>query len=217
MIDVEASSAREPRLHLSNAPNVTDEATSDTAIFLMLGAIRNFNVAMHSLRQGAWRGDPLPALGHDLQGKTLGIPGMGSIGLNIVRKARAWGMVSIYHNRRRVQGDRDGGAEYVSFEELLRRSDVLSLNLPLNPATFHIISTEQFKLMKSSAVIVNTARGAIIDEAALVDALRRNVIAGAALDVYEDEPRVHEGLLRNNRVLLLPHMGTWTHETQYEM
>lgn len=106
---------------------------------------------------------------------------------------------------------------YVSFEKLLARSDILSLNLPLNKNTRHIISTPEFGKMKRSAIIVNTARGAVIDEAALVKALDQGVIAGAGLDVYEDEPNVHEGLLRNENVMLLPHMGTYTVETLRKM
>jgi glyoxylate reductase len=194
-----------------------DDATADTAIFLLLGAIRNFNISMYNLRRGDWRGNPPPALGHDPQGKVLGILGMGGIGRNIKRKAEVFGMTTIYHNRGKLDPEMAGGAEYVSFEELLKRSDVLSLNLPSNPKTRHIISTEQFKLMKPTSVIINTARGAVIDEAALVEALDKNEIAGAGLDVFEEEPKIHAGLKDNQKVMLLPHMGTWTSETQHKM
>ncbi|KIV88935.1 hypothetical protein PV10_08561 [Exophiala mesophila] len=216
-IDAEACSARDPPLLVSNVPSAPDDATADTAIFLMLGALRNFNPSMVALRQGTWRGAPPPALGHDPQGKVLGILGMGGIGRNMKKKAEVFGMSTIYHNRRRLDDVQSAGAEYVSFEDLLKRSDVLSLNLPLNPKTRHIISTEQFKLMKPTAVVVNTARGAVIDEAALVDALDRGLIAGAGLDVFEKEPEIHPGLLKNDKVMLLPHMGTWTSETQEKM
>jgi glyoxylate reductase len=117
---------------VSNTPSAVDDATADCNMFLILGALRGFNEGMLALRAGHWRGtSPLP-LGHDPQGKTLGILGMGGIGRNVRAKAEAFGMTVIYHSRRRVGGDREGGAEYVCFEELLRRSDVLSLNLPLN-------------------------------------------------------------------------------------
>ncbi|KAI1639266.1 D-isomer specific 2-hydroxyacid dehydrogenase [Biscogniauxia mediterranea] len=162
----------------------------------------------------------VPALGHDPQGKTLGILGMGGIGRNLARKAGAFGMRVRYHNRARLDPEVEascGGAEYVGFEELLAESDVLSLNLPLNPQTHHLLSGPQFSLMKPGIVIVNTARGAIIDEAALVAALASGRVASAGLDVYEDEPRVHPGLLSNPRVVLVPHMGTWTVETQTKM
>ncbi len=183
----------------------------------MLGALRNFNTSMAALRRGEFKGKPPPALGHDPQGKTLGILGMGGIGRNMKRKAEVFGMRTIYHNRRELSSEMAGGAQYVSFEELLKTSDVLSLNLPLNAKTRHILSTEHFKLMKSSAIIVNTARGPVIDEAALVDALDQGLIAGAGLDVYEEEPKVSPGLVKNEKVMLLPHMGTWTRETQEKM
>lgn len=183
----------------------------------MLGAIRNFNVSMAALRRGEWQGKTKPHLGHDPEGKVLGILGMGGIGRNISKKAAAFGMTTIYHNRRKLSDDKAGSAEYVSFEDLLKKSDVLSLNLPLSPKTRHIISTEQFKLMKPSCIVINTARGAVMDEAALVDALDQGLIAGAGLDVFEEEPKVHPGLLKNEHVILLPHMGTYTRETQEKM
>ena len=202
---------------MSNVPDLVAEATADTTIFLMLGALRNFNSAMRSLRRGEWRGSP-PALGRDPQGKTLGILGMGGIGRCVKRKAEmGFGMRCVYHNRRELSEEMSGGAEYASFEELLRRGDVLSLNLPLNGNTRHVIGYEQMKMIKPSAIIINTARGAVMDEEALVRALDEGVIAGAGLDVYEEEPKVHEGLVRNEKVLLLPHVGTWTRETQERM
>lgn len=130
-IDAEACSARDPPLLVSNVPSAPDDATADTAIFLMLGALRNFNPSMVALRQGTWRGAPPPSLGHDPQGKVLGVLGMGGIGRNMKKKAEAFGMTTIYHNRRRLDDVQSAGAEYVSFEDLLTRSDVLSLNLPL--------------------------------------------------------------------------------------
>jgi glyoxylate reductase len=198
-------------------PTAPDDATADTAMFLMLGALRNFNTSMAALRQGDWKGKTPPSLGHDPQGKILGILGMGGIGRNMKQKAEAFGMTTIYHNRRELDSEKAGGAKYVTFEELLKTSDVLSLNLPLNPKTRHIISNKEFKLMKPSCVIINTARGAVIDEAELVKALDEGTIAGAGLDVFEEEPKIHPGLVKNDRVILLPHMGTWTQETQEKM
>jgi len=213
----DACSARDPPLLVSNVPTAPDDATADTAIFLMLGALRNFNTSMAGLRRNEWKGKPNPSLGHDPQGKVLGILGMGGIGRNMSKKAAVFGMTTIYHNRKKLDDEMSGGAEYVSFEDLLKKSDVLSLNLPLNPKTRHIISSEQFKIMKPTAVVINTARGAVIDEAALVDALDQGLIAGAGLDVFEEEPKVHPGLVKNENVILLPHMGTWTKETQEKM
>jgi D-3-phosphoglycerate dehydrogenase len=181
----------------------------------MLGALRNFNSSLLALRQGKWRD---PALGHDPEGKVLGVLGMGGIGRNMVRKCvAAFGMKAIYHNRSRLPDELAGGAEYVSFDELLARSDVLSLNLPLNKNTRHIISTAEFEKMKKGVVIVNTARGAVMDEAALVAALESGQVGSAGLDVFEEEPKVHPGLISNPNTVLLPHMGTSTVETMEAM
>lgn len=213
----DACSQRDPPLLVSNVPTAVDDATADTAIFLMLGALRNFNVSMQTLRRGEFRGKIGVDLGHDPRGKILGILGMGGIGRNMAQKAAVFGMKTIYHNRRKLSDEKAGGAEYVSFDELLQRSDVLSLNLPLNKHTRHIISEKEFKAMKQSCIIINTARGAVIDEAALVKALDDGQIAGAGLDVFEEEPKVHPGLIANEKVMLLPHMGTWTLETMKAM
>ncbi|EEY15322.1 glyoxylate reductase [Verticillium alfalfae VaMs.102] len=153
------------------------------------------------------------------QGKVLGILGMGGIGRNMARKARVFGMQIQYHNRKPIAPELEAECEarYVNFDELLKTSDVISLNLRLNDNTRHIISTPQFDIMKKGVVIVNTARGAVIDENALVAALDEGHVASAGLDVYENEPQVHEGLLANPNVLIVPHMGTWTEETQTKM
>ncbi|KAL1964705.1 hypothetical protein VTN77DRAFT_6731 [Rasamsonia byssochlamydoides] len=216
-IDVHACSARDPPIRVSNVPTAVDDATADVNMFLIIGALRNFNTGMFALREGKWRGQPLPALGHDPEGKVLGILGMGGIGRNLKKKAEAFGMRVIYHNRRKLSDELAGGAEYVSFDELLARSDVISLNLPLNKNTHHIIGKPEFAKMKDGVVIVNTARGAVMDEAALVEALDSGKVWSAGLDVFEEEPKIHPGLLRNPKVMLVPHMGTWTVETQTAM
>lgn len=236
-IDVQACSARDPPIRVSNVPTAVDDATADTAVFLMLGALRGFNSTMLALRDGKWRGQSNPPLGHDPEGKVLGILGMGGIGRNMKKKCDAFGMKTIYHNRKQLSSDAVGGARYVTFDDLLAQSDVLSLNLPLNVShalfflfsptkplilapqknTRHIIGAPELKKMKKGAVIVNTARGAVIDEAALVDALKSGQIWSAGLDVYEAEPKIHPGLIDNPHVMLLPHMGTWTVETQTSM
>ncbi|QIX01840.1 hypothetical protein AMS68_007357 [Peltaster fructicola] len=216
-IDVHACSARDPPIRVSNVPTAVDEATADTGIFLMLGALRGYNLGISALRQGKWRGSPPPPLGHDPQGKVFGVLGMGGIGRSMMRKCHAFGMKAIYHNRKPLSEELAGGAEYVSFDELLARSDVLSLNLPLNKNTRHIISTNEFAKMKKTVVIVNTARGAVMDEDALVKALESGQVASVGLDVYEEEPKIHPGLIDNPKVMLVPHMGTWTVETQTAM
>ncbi|KAK8216532.1 glyoxylate reductase [Phyllosticta capitalensis] len=214
-VDVAACTAR--GIRVANVPALVDDATADANMFLILGALRGFNVSMQALRAGQWRGSPVPPLGHDPEGKVLGILGMGGIGRNLKKKADAFGMKVIYHNRRKLSEELAGGAEYVSFDELLSASDVVSLNLPLNKNTRHIISDAEFAKMKKGAVLVNTARGAVVDEAALVRALDEGRIWSAGLDVYEEEPKIHPGLVANPHVMLLPHMGTWTFETQSAM
>ncbi|KEZ46767.1 Glyoxylate reductase [Scedosporium apiospermum] len=216
-IDIPACTDRS--ILVSNTPTAVDDATADLNIWLMLGALRNLSSSMTALRAGTWRGNPPPAFGHDPQGKVLGILGMGGIGRNMAKKALAFGMRIRYYNRTRLAEDleRECEAEFVDFETLLRESDVLSLNLPLNPQTRHSISKPQFAIMKKGIVIVNTARGAVIDEAALVDALADGTVSSVGLDVYENEPEIHPGLVTNPSVLLVPHMGTWTVETQTKM
>lgn len=140
----------------------------------------------------------------------LGIVGMGGIGRAFAKRARALGMSVVYHNRNRLSPSLEDGATYLSsLDELLSAADVVSLNLPLNAHTKHTMSAPQFKRMKDSAVLINTARGGVVDEAALVEALQRGEIAGCGLDVYEDEPKIHEGLLRleGTKAFLLPHVG----------
>ncbi|KAI9732453.1 MAG: hypothetical protein M1818_007491 [Claussenomyces sp. TS43310] len=214
-IDVHACTAHDIRV--ANVPIAVDDATADANMFLILGALRGFNSSMFAAREGKWRGSPAPPLGHDPQGKVLGILGMGGIGRNLMKKAAAFGMTTQYYNRTKLSEELSGGAKYVNFDELLATSDVLSLNLPLNKNTRHIIGPAEFQKMKRGVVVVNTARGAVIDEAALVEALASGQVWSCGLDVFEEEPRIHPGLLENRSVMLLPHMGTWTVETQTKM
>ncbi|KAL7908417.1 D-isomer specific 2-hydroxyacid dehydrogenase [Trichoderma velutinum] len=215
-IHVSACTARS--ILVSNCPDVVNDATADTAIFLILAALRGFNNGIMAIRNGTWRGAvPPPPLGHDPQGKILGILGMGGIGRNLKQKAEVFGMNVIYHNRKQLDAEQADGAEYVSFEDLLARSDVLSLNLPLNSGTRNLISGPEFDKMKNGVVIVNTARGGVMDEAALVDALDNGKVWSVGLDVYQQEPNIHPGLVSNPHVCLLPHMGTSTVETKTKM
>lgn len=214
-IDVHACTAH--NIRVSNVPTAVDDATADVNMFLILGALRGFNTSTMALRNGHWKGSPPPPLGHDPQGKVLGILGMGGIGRNLMKKAAAFGMTTQYYNRSKLSDELSGGAKYVSFEELLKTSDVLSLNLPLNKQTRHIISVKEFELMKKGVVIVNTARGAVMNEDALVKALESGQVWSCGLDVFEEEPKIHPGLIANPHVMLLPHMGTWTVETQTKM
>ncbi|KAJ8124716.1 hypothetical protein O1611_g8924 [Lasiodiplodia mahajangana] len=215
-IDTIACTARS--ILVSNCPKVVDDATADTAVFLILAALRGFNNGIMAIRNRTWTGHiPPPPLGHDPQGKILGILGMGGIGRNLKKKVEVFGMRCIYHNRTQLSSQLADGAEYVSFNELLARSDVLSLNLPLNSKTRNIISTNEFAKMKRGIVIVNTARGGVLDEDALVKALDEGQVSSVGLDVYQNEPNLHPGLLLNPHVCLLPHMGTSSVETKTKM
>ncbi len=155
------------------------------------------------------------SLGHDPEGKTLGILGMGGIGSALAHRAVAFDLKVQYHNRQPITPESNPtNARYVPFETLLRTSDVISVHLPLSNATRHLIGSKEFAMMKDGVVIVNTARGSIIDEQALVDAVEGGKVFGAGLDVYEMEPKVHPGLLNSGKVVLLPHIGTATFQTQ---
>ncbi|KAI1479677.1 D-isomer specific 2-hydroxyacid dehydrogenase [Daldinia eschscholtzii] len=212
-IDVAACSER--KIAVSSTPGAVDDSTADVGIFLMLGALRYAHEPLVALREGRWKGKS--QIGHDPRGKTLGILGMGGIGRAMADRARSFGMDIIYHNRRQLDPSLEKGAKYVSFDELLAQSDVLSLNLALNASTRHIISAPELAKTKKGVVIVNTARGALINEADLVAALESEQVSAVGLDVYENEPEVHPGLVKNSRAFLLPHLGTSTVETQREM
>jgi glyoxylate reductase len=182
----------------------------------MLGALRRITIPFQAVRKGEWRGKNFQ-LGHDPKKKVLGVLGMGGIGQAVAQRAKSFGMTIQYHNRNQLPASEEQGAKYVSFDELMQTSDVISLNLALNPSTRHIIAKAQFDMMKDGVVIVNTARGPIIDEAALVDALNSGKVFSAGLDVFEEEPKIHSGLMENENVVLLPHVGTSTWESQKDM
>ena len=169
-----------------------------------------------ALRAGKWRGTM--RLTHEPEGKTLGILGMGGIGKAVALRAKPFGMHIQYHNRSCVPDDENPtGAQHVSFEELLRTSDVISVHLPLNASTHGLISRKEFAMMKTGVVFINTARGPIVNESALVEALESGKVWGAGLDVHEREPEIHPGLIGNENCILLPHVGTATLETQRKM
>ncbi|PMD30130.1 putative hydroxyisocaproate dehydrogenase [Hyaloscypha variabilis F] len=213
-IDVPACTSRD--IQVSHTPQAVNAATADIAIFLLLGALRRIHVPYTAIRASNWRG-PSPQLGYDPQAKLLGVIGMGGIGREVAARARAFGMKIQYYNRSRLSPELEQGAKYVSFEELIKSSDVISLNCSLTKETTGLIGKKEFAAMKKGVIIVNTARGKLIDEQALVDALESGKVFSAGLDVYEEEPKVNEGLLNNPNVVLLPHVGTSTWETQKNM
>lgn len=203
-------------IQVSHTPRAVNAATADIAIFLLLGALRRIHIPYTAIRASRWRG-PSPQLGYDPQKKVLGIIGMGGIGREVAARARAFGMTIQYYNRSRLSPDLEQGAKYVSFEELIKTSDVISLNCSLTKETTGLIGKKEFAAMKKGVIIVNTARGKLINEQALVDALEEGKVFSAGLDVYEEEPKVNQGLLDNPNVVLLPHIGTSTWETQRDM
>ena len=185
-------------------------------MFLILGALRRIHIPYTALRAGKWRGGM--GLTHEPEGKMLGILGMGGIGTAVARRAKAFGLHLQYHNRSCVPEQQNvTGAKYVSFEELLSTSDIISVHLPLNSTTRGLISHEEFAMMRDGVVLVNTARGPIVNEDALLEALESGKVWGAGLDVHANEPDVHPGLIENENCVLLPHVGTATVETQRKM
>jgi glyoxylate reductase len=219
-IDLEA--CRERGIRVTNTPQPVIEPTAELAFALMHDVARRTAEFDRKLRQGV--AEPFGVmnnLSHSLYGKTLGIIGMGRIGQALARRAVASGMRIIYHNRRPLGDEvlRQLGyeASYVTKEELLETADFVSLNLPYTPEVKHLIGSAELKMMKRSAYLINTARGAHVDEEALVKALREGEIAGAAMDVYEHEPQIHPELLRLDNVVLSPHTGTGTWEGRIAM
>jgi gluconate 2-dehydrogenase len=218
-IDLAACSER--GILATNTPEVLDDTTADTSWALIMAAARRITEAERWLRAGnwiqGWKYDRL--LGQDVHHATLGIVGMGRIGQAIARRARGFSMRILYHNRRRAAKaiEREAGAKYVTLEKLLKESDFVSLNLPYSKEAHHLIGARELSLMKPTAVIVNAARGGIIDDAALVQALKEKRIAAAGLDVFEGEPKFNPGFLELDNVALIPHIGSATRATRMKM
>ncbi|KAK1236939.1 hypothetical protein MKX08_007887 [Trichoderma sp. CBMAI-0020] len=208
------------KISVSNTPKAVDAATANTAIFLILGALRRAWIPQLAVREGKWRGES--PLGRDPHTLTLGVLGMGGIGTATAKRAAALGFKLQYHNRKPVDGlDKQFAAnevpKYVGFEELLQSSDVISVHLPLGPATQGLIGKKELSSMKDGVIIVNTARGAIIDEEALAESLESGKVWSVGLDVFEQEPKINPKLISHPGALLLPHIGTATIDTQKEM
>ncbi|TID04172.1 putative 2-hydroxyacid dehydrogenase UNK4.10 [Colletotrichum higginsianum] len=212
-IDVDACSRH--GITVTYAPDPVTNATADLALFLLLGAIRQLNPSFSSLRNGNFKKGL--DFGHDPQGKTLGILGMGRIGRAVKRRAEPFGLKVVYHNRTPLSDELAAGCPYVSFDELLETSDIISVHVPLSAATKHLIGAAEIAKMRRGVVLINTARGAVIDEGAMAEALDAGHIAAVGLDVYEREPLVDERLVKNERALLVPHLGTHTVETLRQM
>lgn len=217
-IDVKAATAR--GIPVSNTPGVLTDATAELAFALILAAARRIADMDRLTRRGEFRyWAPMLFLGTEVTGKTLGIVGLGRIGKAVARRARGFDMRVIYHNRERMGSAEESElqAEYADLKRLLRESDFVSLHVPLTEETKYLIGENEFALMKPTAFLINTSRGPVVDEQALVRVLRERKIAGAGLDVYENEPALAPGLTELDNVTLLPHVGSGTLETRTRM
>ena len=217
-VDIAAATAR--RIPVTTIPPVVTEDTADINWVLLMAAARRVVEAENALRRGIFPGSQSNHFnGAAVHGKTLGIVGLGRIGRAVARRARGFGMTILYTKRSRLSEaeERELGVTYVSLEDLLRQADFVSVNAAFTPETHHLIGARQLALMKPTAILINTSRGPLIDEAALVDALQSRRIAGAGLDVYEEEPRVHPGLLPLTQAVLTPHLGSAVSELREQM
>ena len=218
--NIDLDACRERGIRVTNTPQPVIEPTAELAFALMIDIARRVSEFDRSIRNGT--GQPMAVmnnLSHSLYGKTLGIIGMGRIGQSLARRAMASGMKIIYHNRHRLPENIEQlyNAQYVDFQSLLQDSDYVSLNLPYTPEVHHLIGKPELGMMKRTAFLINTARGAHVHEAALIEALKNGIIAGAALDVYEFEPSISSELLALPNVVLSPHTGTGTWEGRIAM
>ena len=216
--NVDVASATRLGIAVTNTPGVLTEATADLTWALILGVARRVAEGDRVMRADAFPGwGPMYMLGGDVTGRTLGLIGPGRIAVAVAERANGFKMPLLYHGRRPSPELDSLGAKQVSFEKLLEQSDFVSLHVPLSSETRHLIDAKAIARMKKSAYLINTARGPVVDEAALVSALREGTIAGAGLDVYEDEPRMAEGLSSCQNTVLLPHLGSATHATRAAM
>src|SRR5690348_16648218 len=218
---IDLDTARQRGITVTNTPGVLTEDTADMTMALVLATARRMGAGERLVRAGQWTGwSPTAMLGGRLLGKRMGIVGMGRIGQALAKRARGFGLSIHYHNRKRVHPDIESELEatyWESLDQMLARMDIVSVNCPHTPATFHLLSARRLKLMKPTAIIVNTARGEVIDETALTRMLEKGEIAGAGLDVFEHEPAVNPKLLKLGNVVLLPHMGSATLEGRLDM
>jgi glyoxylate reductase len=218
---IDVATARQRGILVSNTPGTVTEDTADMVLALLLGVTRRIPEGLSLMQAGKWEGwSPMNLLGGRVGGKRLGILGMGRIGTAVARRARAFGMQVHYHNRKRVRPELEADLEatyWESLDQMIARMDVISVNCPHTPSTFHLLNARRLKLVKPSAVIINTSRGEVIDENALARGLKAGEIGGAGLDVYEHGTAINPALRDLPNVVLLPHMGSATLEGRIEM
>ena len=218
--NIDVGYAREKGILVTNTPGVLTEATADLTWALILAVARRIPQADRFAKEKRFTGWELDLfLGRGITGRRLGIIGLGRIGMAVAERARAFRMEVVYHDPNRLaEGEEQGnGLNYLPLDELLSSADIVTIHASLNPETHHLLSAEKLKLMKKTAILVNVARGPIVDEGALAEALSKGELWGAGLDVYEREPEIEEGLLRLDNVVLLPHIGSATYETRSRM
>ncbi len=219
--NIDVGTARQRGILVSNTPGVLTDDTADMTLALILAVVRRIPEGLAEMQAGIWKGwSPMAHLGGRLTGRRLGVLGMGRIGQAVARRARAFGMQIHYHNRRRLRPEVEAEVEatwWESLDQMVARMDIISVNCPHTPSTFHLMNARRLKLMKPSAVIVNTSRGEVIDENALTRGLRAGEIAGAGLDVFEHGAEINPRLRELPNVVLLPHMGSATVEGRVEM
>ncbi|KAI8970778.1 D-isomer specific 2-hydroxyacid dehydrogenase [Pilobolus umbonatus] len=203
---------------VSHTPSAVDDATADITVSLLLNCSRNILAGHDNVRAGRWKYGV--RMGTDIQNKVLGIVGAGGIGRTVAKRMAGFDMKKIqYYNRTRLSDkvEKQYGLVYVDFDTLLKTSDIISVHCPLNEETYHLLSYKEFAAMKDNVIIINTSRGKVVHEIALVNALERGKVLSAGLDVFEEEPKISPGLLSHPRCVLLPHMGTFTNESSYKM
>lgn len=216
--NIDLNVANEQRIIVCNTPEAVCEPTAELCMGLLLSLSRQISTFHSELKTNPnFEWGVMKNLGNTLRGKTLGIIGMGKIGKSVAEKAMVFGMNIIYHNRKPIIDIKWNKAVYINLEELLEKSDVVSLHCPLTPETYHLLGKKEFVKMKNTAFLINTARGAVVHEEALAKALEKGEIAGAGLDVFENEPTIYPGLLLQENALVVPHIGTATWETRTEM
>lgn len=218
-IDIEA--AKKHDVVIGNTPDVLTDSTADLTVGLLLAVTRKIAAADQFIRDGKFDGwEPRGFLGLELGGRTLGIVGMGRIGQAVAKRMNAFGMNIVYHNRNQLSNEIEAKLEagYIhKLDDLLEQSDIISLHCPLNEETHHLINKQRIRKFLKYTVIINTARGPVIEEEALAEALISGHIAGAGLDVFEEEPKIHPKLVQSPNTVLLPHIGSATHHTRKRM
>jgi len=222
--NVDVATAARKGIIVTNTPNVLTEDTADMTVGLLIAVSRRLQEGAQRLERGDWQGwSPTWMLGHRIWGKRLGIIGMGRIGTAVARRAKAFGLSIHYHNRRKVSEQVESELEatyWDSLDQMLTRMDFISINCPHTPATFHLLSARRIALMKPDTIVINTARGDLIDEKAIINALENGKLAGAGLDVFAHEPALSPQLLKlaeQGKAVILPHMGSATIEGRMEM